>query len=62
MDVINGWKAVTSGDTNDILNKNWVGGGGAGAGLKPIWENIRDSEVTMRPAVLVAISSELCRM
>lgn len=58
MDVINGWKAVTSGDTNDILNKNWVGGGRGGK-LQPIWENIRDSEVTMRPAVLVAISSEL---
>ena len=27
MDVINGWKVVTSGDTKDILNKNWVGRG-----------------------------------
>lgn len=26
MDVINGWKAVTSGDINDILNEKWVEG------------------------------------
>lgn len=47
----------------EIQMTSWTKTRLAGAGkLKPIWENIRDSEVTMRPAVLVAISSELCRM